>query len=324
MPSTVTHAYFSMDLYDCLENEQKLALRFYKKQLKIFAQGPDILFFCNFMSLKKDQKIRQLGHYMHTHKTQAFFFNLIEHIKTNNLEKNPEIIAFLYGMISHYVLDMTVHPYVAYKTGWFDRKKRNTYKYFGGHEYMETYLDAYMIKTKDKVLPQHFASHAFCFPQVSISHNLEQVIDEVFKRTFNKRNIGHKYALSIKQMKLFYKLFKNDKTGIKKKIYKGTSILSIKMRIPITSYNIKLDRSDYYLNLSRDPWFHPLDKSNTSNYTFMELYVQALFKTLDVIKEVDKVLHNQKDLQYLYEVFPNLSYLTGYECKLGKGTYFSF
>lgn len=324
MPSTVTHAYFSMDLYDRLEDEQKSVLHFYKKELRIFAQGPDILFFYNFMSFKKGKKIRQLGHYMHNHKTQAFFINLIDYIKTNGLENNSEIIAFLYGMISHHILDMTIHPYVVYKTGWYDRKKKNTYKYFGGHEYMETYLDAYMIQTKDRVKPQHFASHAFCFPQVTISRNLEQVIDEVFKRTFNKRQIGHKYALSIKQMKLFYKFFKNDKTGIKKQFYHVAHILPIKMRIPITSYNIKLDKNDYYLNLSRDSWFHPLKKSHTSNYTFMELYVLALSKTLKVITEVDKVLHHQKDLQYLYKVFPDSSYLTGYECKFGKGIYFSF
>ena len=57
-------------------------------------------------------------------------------------------MVFLYGFICHYVLDSNVHPFVFYKTGLFDKKDKNSYKYNNLHAFMETYFDNYMIKEK--------------------------------------------------------------------------------------------------------------------------------------------------------------------------------
>lgn len=324
MPSTITHAYFSMDLYDRFNVKKREMLEPYKNQLKIFAQGPDVLFFYNLLSFKSGRIVRRLGNYMHHSDTRAFFVNLITQIKAKKLQHNPEVIAFLYGFIAHYVSDMTIHPFVLHKTGCFEKHDHSTYKYFGGHEQMEAYIDAYFMKIRGKVLPKNFKTHTFCFKKTKISKTLQQLIDDVFLQTFEEVSMGSKYASSIKQMKSFYKFFRNDRTGIKKKIYYLSQILPFEVKMETISFNINLDNTDYYLNMNKEYWHHPLDKNEIYNYSFIELYSIALSKTLKLIEEVDKVLLHNKNLSSLNEVFPNLSYASGRDCELGKGTHYSF
>jgi hypothetical protein len=324
MPSTVTHAYFSMDLYDRFSNNKQNFLKPCKDQFKAFAQGPDVFFFYNLLNLKRGKEIRNLGHFMHKNETQAFFVNLISIIKQKKLHKEPEIIAFLYGFIAHYILDMTIHPLVLYKTGVFDRNVKSTHKYFGGHEQMEAYIDAYFMLVRGKVKPHNFKSQRFCFENTNVSNNLVEIIDNVFQKTFNENSVGSKYKKSIKQMKIFYSFFRNDVTGIKKSAYKLMKIIPFNVKIEAISYNIKLDNTDYFLNTDKDNWHHPLDITKIYNYSFIELYSIALSRALKIIEEVDDVLINKKNIKHLYNVFPNLSYLTGRDCKLGVGSNFSF
>lgn len=316
MPSTVTHAYFVMDLYDRLDKQKQMLLEPYKDQLKIFAQGPDVFYFYNILSFKEGASIRNLGYLMHNQKTQNFFVNLVDYIRIKRLENNPEIIAFLYGMISHYVLDMIIHPFIIYKTENHNRKKRSSYKYFGRHNSMETYIDAYFMQIRGKTKPNSFKPHVFCFPRLTISHNLIHLIDDVFKRTFNMPNVGSKYELSIKQMKYIYHLFRYDRTGLKKAIYKIFDKIPMMIKPSSLSYNIKLDNTDYYLNINKDYWRDPLDEKDISNDSFIELYAYALYRTIEIIDEVDKVLLRKKKIKDLNDIFPNLSYEKGHHCKL--------
>jgi hypothetical protein len=100
--------------------------------------------------------------------------------------------------------------------------------------------------------------------------------------------------------------------------------LPFSFKLETISFDTKLNNNNYYLNLDKDYWHHPLDKEKIYNYSFIELYAIALHKTLDLIKEVDNLLYNKKTSIQAEKMFPNLSYLTGYECELGSGTYFSF
>jgi hypothetical protein len=324
MPSSITHAYFSMDIFDRLNYNKRKLLSQYKEQLKTFAQGPDVFFFYKFFCPAIGKAIRDFGYYMQQNETQAFFVNLITYIKQHKLNKKPDVIAFLYGFISHYVLDMTIHPYVVYKTGIFNRKDKSTYKYAGGHTQLEVYIDAYMIQIRNKIKPAHFKTHKFCFNAISLSPELANLIDEVFDETFHQKAMGTIYIESIKHMKIVYKLFRNDRIGLKKCLYRISDFLPFNINMKVLSYYIKLDKNDYYLNLSKDHWHHPLNINIMYHYSVIELYAIALSKATKLIKEVDDVLNNKQGIEHLSVLFPNLSYLTGYDCKLGTGTYFSY
>jgi hypothetical protein len=324
MPSSVTHAYFGLDLYDRLNVDKRKLLKSYKNHLKTFAQGPDVLFFYKLFCPKYGKNVRLLGHYMQRSNTQDFFINLITEIKKSKLNKNPEVLSFLYGFISHYVLDMTMHPYIIYKTGMYDKKNKSSYKYAGEHAKLELYIDAYLIKIRNKVKPSSFKTHQFCFPVTTLSNKLKTLIDNVFDKTFNKKGMGKTYQASIKHTKMLYRMLRNDHTGIKKQIYSLIDLLPINFKMKAISYHVKLNKNDYYLNLSKDFWNHPLDKNLVCNYSVIELYSIALNETVKLVNEVDKVLSGKCDLEHLKKLFPNLSYLSGFDCKLGYGTYYSY
>jgi hypothetical protein len=324
MPSSVTHAYFGLDLYDRLNVDKRKLLKSYKNHLKTFAQGPDVLFFYKAFCPNYGKDIRILGHYMQQNFTQDFFVNLITEIKKRKLSKNPEVLAFLYGFISHYVLDMTMHPYIIYKTGMYDKKNKLTYKYNGKHAEMELYIDVYLIQTRSKAKPSSFKTHQFCFPITTISNQLKDLLDNVFSKTFSKGDMSNMYQTSIRYTKMLYRLLRNDRNGIKKIIYSLVDLLPINFKMNVISYHVKLNKNDYYLNLSKDSWNHPLDKDLVYNYSVIELYSIALSRTVKLVNEVDKVLAGKCSLEYLNKLFPNLSYLSGFDCKLGYGTYYSY
>src|SRR5574344_569280 len=129
MPSTITHAYFIIDVYEKLDIDTRILLKDQKDKLKIFAQSMDPLNFYTSFKKGKGKKVRAFANTFHTKKTQDYLINLINYIKYNYYSNNPEVIAFLYGMISHYVLDTTTHPYIYYKTGEFNPQDKSTYKY---------------------------------------------------------------------------------------------------------------------------------------------------------------------------------------------------
>ena len=148
MAGTITHAYFALDVYNKFDDKLKERLKNYKENLKTYSQGPDILFFS--INYKNFKKVKKIGNYVHKHNTRDFFINMVSYIKENNLEKNNDVLTFLYGYIMHYALYTKVHPYVIHKAGIFNKKKKDTYKYNSKHSDIESYIDEYMINYHEK------------------------------------------------------------------------------------------------------------------------------------------------------------------------------
>jgi len=327
MPGTITHAYFALDVYDHLDNKIQKRLVDNLEHLKTFAQAPDILFFYTNINHNISKEIRKLGTHIHNNKSKDFFINLITYIKKHKLEKNAEVIAFLYGFITHYVLDSTIHPYIFYKTGIFNKNRKITYKYNALHRDMEAYIDAYMVYTKAGIKPKTFKVHNFCFNIHSFSKSLEDTINHVFKETFNENNIAHIYLKSIKQMRLFFYIFKYDPYGIKRFKYRlfDKILPESILKTESVSYHVHQKEKLYYLNLEKNKWNHPVSENEIYNLSFIELYRISLDKTISIINQVNEALYNKKDISTLDNVFLDLSYITGKPCEeKQKLQYFEF
>lgn len=88
------------------------------------------------------------------------------------------------GSICHYVLDSTVHPFIVYKTGVFDKKQKNTYKYNNIHTFMETFLDNDMVARREDINPYRFKMGSFVFNTHKFSEKLDDCLDHTFYDTF--------------------------------------------------------------------------------------------------------------------------------------------
>lgn len=326
MPSTITHAYFAMDVYDRLPMKRKEFLLNHKERMKLSGQSMDPLFFYNITNLKKGKKIRQFGSYFHEHNTYQFFETLIHEIKQNHYEKDPDVIAYLYGMLCHYILDSTTHPYIIFKTGVYEKGKKETLKYNHLHGEWETLIDNYFVQERNRIKPWKFDCINFCFELNPLSKNLKEVIDNTFKETFDIENMSTYYEKATHQMKFFFQVFRKDYYGMKKLGYTLIDFLSPKtlLRKKVLSYHFSVQNKRNLLNLDHQKWYNPTTKRISSTESFLDLYQKSLYNVCRIIKEIDDYLYDNKKIA-LKRIIKNNSYITGLDCsKERELKYFDF
>ena len=322
MPATVVHSFFAKDVYDILPTEinQKLNL----KRCKMFGQSTDSLMFYNLFSIMPGKDIRKFQSYFHSHKTRDFFLNLLHYIHDNNIE-DVDTYSFLVGFICHYALDSTLHPYIIYKTGIFNKRNPNTYKYNNIHAFMEGFLDNDMIKRRYKTNPYEFDFVNFCFDLRPFSTALNKSIHYSFYNTFKLQHMNSIYYKSLKQMKTALLLFRKDPHGIKKNINKTIDTVTPRSayRFEPVSYHISLKDQHNYLNSNHSLWRNPTTYDMTSTESFIDLYLKAI-KQAKVLVCASFDYLSGKDID-LEQVFSNISYVTGLDCNLKKELkYFEF
>lgn len=310
MAGTVTHSYFAMDVYKKLDNSK---IDNYLDNYRTFAQGHDIFTFSNRRS-----------HYYHGHKTGDFFINMVNYIKDHKLYNNGEILSYLYGYMCHYVLDKNIHPYVTYKGGKYDKKKKESKKYRNKHADIETYIDTYMIKEKENIEPGKFKVHKFCCNADKFSNELNDLIDFVFKKTYKEENISKTYYKGIKHMRFLYRLLRYDRFKIKKNIYSLVDKITPKAAYKFSPISIaQKENKDYYLNLDHKTWNHPMDKNEKYNTSVSDIYNESIDEAVKKINEVNKYFKGNKiDLS---KIFDNSSFSTGKNCNIkDKPKYFEY
>ena len=323
MPASVTHAYFSNDVYDVLP--EKIKQKVSVSRMKMFGQGTDSLLFYHLFSLKKGKNIRKLQYIFHTKDTQSFFLNLISSIRKNNLENDIDCCSFLCGFICHYVLDSVIHPFVFYKTGKFQKNDPSTYKYNNLHLFMETYLDNYLICKREHISPYSFSIVDYCFDLKPFSNVLNIIIHEAFYNTYAISSMDKIYYQSLKDMYFSLFFFRQDRYGIKKFFYKlvDTFTSSKCFRFEAISYHYTMYPTYDFLNFKHQLWRYPTTYSITSHDSFYDLYIKSLKLAKKIIENTFLYL-NGKDMD-LKKLYNNLSYVTGVHCDLDKELkYFEF
>ena len=305
MAGTITHAYFAMDVFNKLDLDNKKILSKYQNKLRTFAQGHDIFSFTIGDS-----------YLFHTKNTDKFFINMINYVKNNNLYQNGEILSFVYGYICHYVLDKSIHPYVIYTAGAYDKdNKKGTKQYRCKHAEMETFLDCYMVKTKEKKNEKKFKSQKYCLEPNKFSKELKETIDFVFNKTYKLKKASKKYYIGIKNMHFLYILLRNDKHRIKYTMYKIADKITptgFYKFAPISfTYN---DNLREYLNEYNEEWLNPIDQNDKNHTSFVDIYNNSLKETVRIIKQINDYFNN-KDID-LTKVFDNSSFITGKNCTI--------
>lgn len=323
MPATITHAYFAQDVFEILPDNFKDKLDC--SRLRMFGQSMDSLMFYNLFSVLPGKNIREFNAYFHRNKSQEYFINLINYIKDNNLSEDVDVNSYLVGMICHFVLDSTVHPYVIYKTGIMDKKKPSTYKYNNVHEFMEVFLDNDMVRRREKTNPYKFNIGKFCFDIRPFSEALDNAIDNSFSDTFEIDNMSKIYYKSLKQMKMAINVFRRDPSGIKKNIYKVVDTFTSKktFRFEAISYYYPLKDRHNFLNSNHQLWRNPTTYDITSTESFVDLYLKAIkISKVMICAAFDYI--NGKDID-LEKIFLNNSYVHGLDCTKEKELkYFEF
>ena len=317
MPSSITHAYFGIDVYNKLSKKHKKNIDL--NYLKIFSQGSDPFLFYNLFIGKKAKEINSIQEIIHTQKTNLFFKNTIKYIIKNNLTDNKEIITYLYGYISHYYLDLYTHPYIYYKSGIFNKKDKSTYKYNAIHQKYEYLIDLYFISKNEKIPYYKFKPHKFLFTTKKISNTLEELIDTTMYETYKYQNLSTYYNKSLKHMYFFYKHINYDPYSYKLIAYSLIDKITKKntTKLKELSFHNKLDNINSILNNNKETWCLPWNKSKSYKTSFIELYNRAIDDTINTITKLAEMFETKKINNSLIDtLFPNKSLTTGINCNI--------
>lgn len=282
MAGKITHAVFAEELI----NKSKL-INVDMEYIKTYSILPDFFIKDKFNGC------------IHRTKVNKLFCNVFNYIIKNNLENDTEIRSMFYGLISHYILDSYVHPYIFYKTCYYDTT-HNLFKYSKHHHKYESYIDIYFI---DKHKLDKFYNYPF---NIKISKSVSSLIDNVMYKTYRYKNASGGLKKGYRSAKVLFKYFKYDKYGIKKCIYKLFPKL-----LKYLSYNRKLNDNDI-MNLSKNNWHNPVSNKK-HNESFLDLYNNALNEGIKLILEVDACLKN-KDSKKYKKIIGNNSYIHGLDC----------
>ena len=317
MPSSNTHGYFCEDVLIKCNSNVKNKLTGHINYFKVFGQGPDPYFFYDFHLTNRGKLIYKINRNMQKTNINKHFIKLINYINEKNYYSNNQVMAYLYGQICHYALDTTCHPYIIYYTGIYNKNNPNTYKYNGLHEEMEYYIDTYFIFLREKIRPRKYKVYKHLFDIGKFNFELKDTIDNVMKEVYNVDNASSIYYKSIMDMKKFYFVFNYDRYGIKKLVYKimdficGNSFVKKQELSFFVNPNSKL----FYLNTEKEGWNNPCDINDKYNFSFDELYSNAIDKASNIINIIDNMLFNKKiDNDLIATLFKNLNYGTGKDC----------
>ena len=316
MPQLITHNIFSKEVYRELSNDIKSIIKDDIPVYEIFSQSFDKLIYYFSLNIPKMKRIRKLSKKGHRTKVKSYFINILNNIKELNLEQDSQALSYLFGSINHYVLDSIAHPFIFYKTGVYDKKNKETKKYMGLHGDMETNIDAFFyINRYHKSYHKVNVTKEF-IPKIKFGETLKNVVDKTFLITFSEQDVARHYFRSYKNSRILYRIFINDRYGIKRFLYKILDKIVFFRSNKFEYYTTYIKQPNLnYLNIEHNKWCYPSDKNIKSTESFIDLYNKALIKSKALITLAYEIIEGTKDIKEFENQIDNLSYVRGLDCE---------
>ena len=264
MANYYSHIIMAEKLYGKLKNNSIVD----KNLMKLFSLGQDLTFLS-----------RNCFKETHTINSKKFFINTIRYIKENNLQNNELIMSYLYGHISHYAFDITIHPFVGKVLN--EIKTKSVIK---PHTYLECEMDKYLIKK--------YGNIDFSFMKMKYINDktLRNLINTTYRNVYGYFNVSHLYEGSIL-------LIKYSKYSVNK-LYDNNNLFTKLSRINSYDCNSEFVK---YINSSK-----LLKKINMNN-----IFKSSIKLSLNIIRVANDYLYNSKDISTLYNIFDNTPYVIG-------------
>ena len=278
----------------------------------IGAQGPDYVYYV--LKKKHQVKAHTLGNTLHNQDTKAFLLNLMaEAIK----EVSEAHLAYCLGFLTHYALDVTLHPYIYYYTGLYHEHDETTHAYAGLHLRFERKVDVAFMQHHASTLLHKQALLPRVLPFKAFPDTLKKTLDTVIKKTYDVTDAGALFAMGYRTMRRVYRVFVHDPTTLKQRVlrllesYKKPKVLyyqDLSHAQTITDFD--------YLNCQKNPWRHPVTgKRQTASV--LELYEIAYHKAQALI-EAAKDAYQKKDASLLASHLENASYDSGLPLEMNQ------
>lgn len=307
MPDLMSHIFMGHDVLNALPEKN----RFKKSAVRSIGvfnnglQGPDPFFYNGALPWNK-HSLSHLGDLLHREKTGAWLRGLIRILENDSdcLEKRT---AYLAGLICHYTLDTTAHPYIFFFSGVDPEGRRPEFSVC--HKRLEIILDMLLIRKKIKE-PAHRLVKADLLDASEDTLCAYRDASSLLGSLYGKTVPPRLFLDSLSAMKKTLGLL-HDPLGIKTPLFRGLDrLLRTRGLYEASVYSpSKLGKVDY-ANQNRNPWRHPAT-GETRSESFFDLYDLAVERARVRLLKADAFLSGSAEESLLEEAFPDLDYDTG-------------
>lgn len=288
MPAYMSHAVMIDNLYNESKNDNKLfKVLLDVEELRTYSLGADLASLSKYLT--KDP---------HSYDTRAFFIKMVEHIKKRDLIENKHALACLYGHISHYFMDICMHPFI-----YSIEKGCKEVGSISAHHLIEGYISTYLVhKILEKDIMEVNENY---FNKADLNViSVRDMLDDLYGELYGDYNI-------IKTYKATLQLFANIERIAKSGLFSEDFLIHFsRFNIFLKQNNLTKDDLNNYENKD---YIHPVS-GEIKNSSVLEMYYLSILMTKHAIEEVNKVLYDGKSIIKLESVFKDLSYNTGLPC----------
>ena len=284
MPSYKTHAIHGEMILPNINKKVDID----KEDIKAYCMGPDALILTDY----------RLFELQHVKSTRKYFRTLIKLIKQYKLQDNSETMAFLYGQLDHFILDMIMHPLIYYMTNELPRDY-----IMEPHGIVENLIDDYVVQKFDR-------NEDVYYHKVTISsRKLMKLVNDAYEKVYHSKNISFKYSLGMVLINIYDSLIRRDKLFLAKTVMKLIKFGDV-------SYHKDYKKVLPYLNLEHNLWLNP-ETGEESYASFDNLWEKANEVALETIQDVNNYLYQDKRLKNPI-IMNDTSFNTGLPCEKGK------
>lgn len=258
------------------------------EDMKVYCLGPDTLIIADY----------RLFELQHMKNTRAYFRTLIKAIKKNKLQDNGEVMAYLYGQLDHFILDVIMHPLIYYMTDEMPKEHL-----IDPHALVESLIDDYVMWKYDRNDEKYYH-------KTTISNRkLVKLINDAYKKVYHANNTSLKYAFGMVLINIYDSLIRRDKVFLANTIIKLINLGDISYH---KDYKVALP----YLNNNHELWLNP--ETGEKHYeSFDNLWTKATEVALETIQDVNLYLYQDKSIKNKI-IEGDISFNTGLPCDRGQ------
>jgi hypothetical protein len=310
MADFLTHILLSDDVMDRIESRRIFeGIARFRPLYRLGAQGPDPLFFYNFLRRGKGV-LGGLGGRMHNSSTGAFLRFGFERLRNVSWDDSwLELAAYLAGFICHFTLDRMIHPYVYWATdSWIWSVDGIPVK--TTHLQVEMSLDIILWREKRgtpacKVKTRKFIDIGGSWPK-STADFLIEAFRSIYGVQAYKEDINKALADFYRGHDFLY-----DPRGWKKRLIQWLdSFTGGGLKPPRAPYPEEEDKMVDWANKKRRTWKNPFTGEEHRD-SVEDILNRASLEAANQINEIfSRILRHEP----IEDLFSDISYITGQPC----------